>query len=147
MVKKRGPKSVKRDRRERAALLSTRCAGPSETLEKTQEQISKKLSKLEESLAFEKRADAVASRRIQVDDDDADVAAPFKRRKEDVVQVANAKRPSQVDALTMFNHVEGLKKKTGLDKVNWSAVATVFKLKSGKAALAVYERYIAVLSP
>jgi hypothetical protein len=123
--------------------LSTRCAGPSETLEKTQEQISKKLSKLEESLAFEKRADAVASRRIH--DDDADVAAPFKRRKEHVFQVANAKRPSQVDALTMFNYVEGLKKKTGLDKVNWSAVATVFKLKSGKAALAVYERYIAVV--
>ena len=74
MVKKRGPNSTKRDRRQRAALLSKTCAGPPVTLQKTEEQISKKLSKLQESLAFENRAGAVVSRRNQVDDDDADAA-------------------------------------------------------------------------
>ena len=142
MTKKRGPSKTKKDRRERATLLSKTCAGAPPTLEKTQEQISKKLSKLEVSLSFEKRAAEVAPRRI---DGGAALDRPFKRQKEDIPDVVNPKTPSQVDSLTLFNYVEGLKTKSGLGKVNWSAVSTSFNLNSGRAAQSVYQRHIEVV--
>ena len=142
MVKKKGKGKLvsKEDRREKAARLSKTCRGPPKTVESVQQEVDKKLSKLGTALHFEKRVAPVDSRAV---DPDVVTSVPFKRQKVDIADIANPKAPSQVDALTLFNHVEKLKK-TGA-KVNWSAVATSFKLNSGKAALAVYDRYASVV--
>jgi hypothetical protein len=121
--------------------MSKTCAGPFATLEDVQQTVAKNLSKLEKSLHFEKREDDVPARRVE---GGARLNRPFKRHKEDIPEAVNAKLPSQIDSLTLFNHVEGLKIKSGLAKVNWSAVATAFNLNSNKAARAVYDRYVKV---
>ncbi len=131
-------------RRERAARLSKTCAGPSATVEDLQQKVTKNLSRLEQSLNFEKRDKDVGARRAG-GGSGAAAHHPLKRHKADIPDVVNPKTPSQVDSLTLFNYVEGLKTKSGLDKLNWSAVASSFNLNSNKAALSVYRRHCAVV--
>ena len=142
MVKKvtKGKSGSKVSRQERAERMSKTCRGPSKTVESLQQGVDKKLARLKKGLHFEKRDEQVAPRTLA----EAEVAiAPlFKRQTGGIATVANPKAPSQVDALTLFNYVENLKKK---QKVNWSEVATAFKLNSGKAAVAVYKRYDSVV--
>ena len=146
MVKnvKKGRPSAALDRRDRAARFSKTCAGPSPTVEDMQQKVDKSLSKLQQSLSFEMRAEDVGARRAGGGAAPLD-HRPFKRQKEHILDVVNPKTPSQVNSLTLFNYVEGLKAKSGLDKVNWSAVGTAFSLNSGKAAQSVYQRHIDVV--
>ncbi len=143
MVKAR--KHYKLNRRERAARLSKTCAGPVATVEDVQQKVSKTLSRLEQSLNFEKRDEDVGARRAGGGSGGHAAHHPLKRQKAEIPDVVNPKTPSQVDSLALFNYVEGLKTKTGRDKVNWSAVASSFNLNSNKAAISVYHRHCAVV--
>jgi hypothetical protein len=132
---KPGKRGSVADRRKKAARLSLQCQGPIQTLEDIQQSKVKQLERLKKNLAtslttqLEPRRDAVE-----------DTAAPaFKRRKTEIGAPSSVRMPSQVDSMTLFNHVERIK-----GKVNWSAVAASFKLNSGQAAKRIYDTHVRV---
>ena len=133
MVKKvtTGKRASKGDRRKIAARLSTVCRGPIQTLEDIQQSKAKQLAKLQRDLGTA----------LTTEPRNAAAAAPaaFKRRKSEVEAPSSVKLPSQVDSMTLFNHVERIQ-----GKVNWSAVADSFKLNSGQAAKRMYDTHVQV---